>query len=608
MKKTKLAPFVYTLQTNKVFFSKEAREVIEITEPYLELQEIKKTILHKDWKVAKEAFFKALEGHMLDVTVGVYVSNKLLRLNIQGYWTHDDNGIPYQLNGFFQELQENQNDAPAKLSEQGANKIKEIFLANISHEIRTPLNAIVGFLELLSNQVQGPDGKYYLELINESTQSLLTLINDVLDFTKMEANKEIILKKQFNLHDLLVYVAEIYYPKKTQELEFALVIRDNLPEQVIGDPERLKQILTNPLNNSFNYTQKGKIELEVQLSKEPVEEGKVGISFVVRDSGEGIAEDEIKHIFEPFYQAKAGNMNKPKGTGIGLAIVKKLVEAYGGKVTVQSELNKGTELSILIPFEKATQKIAPNSKSLVVVPDLAETKVLIVEDNLTNQVLLKEVLKQTRCQVEYASNGLEAIKALEEKDIDLVFMDFQMPVMDGIAATKHIRNSNKHYANVPILGVTANTWENDIQYALDVGMNDIISKPFKQEDFFNKVMELLQNVAILETKEGVVALDLSLVESYIGTDKDVQHNFLTIAKNEVNDCFEAINDKLLDKNLQVQQELHKMKGIFGYLSETMRKNVATLEASVKQGELNLTELKERVKSLQIKSGKIFNKV
>lgn len=604
----KLAPFIYKLEQNKVFLSKEAKQVLQVNQDHIDLQELKKMTLSNDWKKAKGKFFAALDGNALNTDLGLFIDKRLVILNVQGFWLYDKDEQPTELHGFFQDIskrrQEEQEMLLAKLGEERASKIKEVFLANISHEIRTPLNAIVGFLELLSKQVTGSDGKYYLELINESTQSLLSLINDVLDFTKMEASKEIILKKTFNLHDLLVYVAEIYYPKKTAQLDFSLELKDNIPEFVVGDPERLKQILINPLNNAFNHTQSGKISLIVELAPTSKKDY-ANVRFLVTDSGAGIPKEVIEKIFEPFYQVKDQQNPKKQGAGIGLAIVKKLVEAYDGSINIQSVPNQGTTIEITIGFPISQDAPNQNKTHTFSIPILDKHKILVVEDNVTNQVLLREILKKTKCEIHYAENGLEAIKKLETGGFTFVLMDFQMPIMDGIEATKYIRNSNAYFADIPILGVTANTWENDIQFALEIGMNDTISKPFKQEAFFNKLSALLEHEKSQQNLETSIALDKTLIESLLGPDLEVQKSFISVARSEIVETFQEIQIQLDKGNLQVSSQLHKLKGIFGYLSENMRKLVAELEHKTKQESLTEKDLRESIRGIQVKSEKLF---
>ncbi len=604
----KLAPFIYKLEQNKVFLSKEAKQVLQVNQDSIDLQELKKMTLANDWKKSKEKFFDALEGNSLNTDLGLFIDKRLVILNVQGFWLYDKEEQPFELHGFFQDIskrrQGEQEMLLAKLGEERASKIKEVFLANISHEIRTPLNAIVGFLELLSKQVTGTDGKYYLELINESTQSLLSLINDVLDFTKMEASKEIILKKTFNLHDLLVYVAEIYYPKKTAELDFSLELKDNIPEFIIGDPERLKQILINPLNNAFHHTKNGKISLIVELAQ-AIKKDHASVKFIVKDSGSGIPTEVIEKIFEPFYQVANHQNQKKHGAGIGLAIVKKLVEAYDGTIKIDSMPNEGTTVEITISFPIAHDAPNQNKSNVFSIPILNQHKILIVEDNMTNQVLLREILKKTQCEIHFAENGLEAIKKLETGGFTFVLMDFQMPIMDGIEATKYIRNSNAYFADIPILGVTANTWENDIQFALDIGMNDTISKPFKQEAFFNKLSALLEHEKSQQTPETSITLDKSLIESLLGPDMEVQQNFIGVARSEIIETFQDIQNHLDKGDLKIAGQLHKLKGIFGYLSENMRKLVADLEHKTKQESLSEKDLREAIRGIQIKSEKLF---
>lgn len=364
-------------------------------------------------------------------------------------------------------------------------KVKDQFLANMSHEIRTPLNALKGFSRLLSKTKLNDEQREYSNIINTSSESLLHIVNDILDLSKLEAGSLHLKNRLFYLRPLLHQLKAIYAASAAEKkLDFIVYVQDTIPDALSGDAERLNQVLVNLVSNAIKFTNEG----SVRLSLENVETTSAAatIKFSVQDTGIGIPFDKQEQIFERFEQLDNAFVRQQGGTGLGLAITKTLVEAMGGNITVNSEPGKGSAFSFSISFQLQEQPVREeNSKVPLnqgVVSDPRKIKVLMAEDNRVNQLLVTKLLEPFSLSVKYVTNGHEVISAVEQEDFDVLLMDVQMPVMDGITATKTIRSRlNKP---VPIVGMTAYVQPNEIERCYAAGMNDYIAKPINEEQFF----------------------------------------------------------------------------------------------------------------------------
>jgi len=377
----------------------------------------------------------------------------------------------------------------ARDSAETASKTKSEFLANMSHEIRTPLNGIMGMLQLLNTTPLSPEQSEYVSTAITSGKSLLSIINDILDFSKIEAGKIELIESDFHLKEIIQSTIKTFEPeaqKKNIALEYE--IDPNIPCRLTGDFGRLRQILFNLLGNAVKFTQSGKIQIRVGLGQLINNLGSIRLVFVISDTGIGIPPHLLEIIFEPFAQADGSFSRKYQGTGLGLSIVKRLVGLFNGSISIESEFGKGTsiyfDIRLKIPSltkEKETgQAIVPPGKiDFPTSGKPSKLKILLAEDNKINQKLVIRFLEKLGHSVTAVEDGEEALKILETERFDLILMDIQMPGMDGIKTTQHIRESapGSAWRNIPIIAMTAHAMKGDREIFLSAGMNDYISKP-----------------------------------------------------------------------------------------------------------------------------------
>ena len=366
--------------------------------------------------------------------------------------------------------------------------IKENFLTNMSHEIRTPMNAVIGFTDLLDNTGLNEQQKQYVQAIKISGRNLMTIINDILDYSRLESGRIVIEEIPFSVKETFTSL-NVLIQQKAQEKGLALKFdtSNNIPETLVGDPTRLMQILLNLTDNAIKFTQSGAISITAHLQKHA--EGFATIEFRVQDTGEGIAPDKLSMIFERFTQARAETSRRYGGTGLGLSIVKNLVELQEGKISVQSEMNKGSAFIFDITYglPKGTVNApATEAKSETPIVKLNRTlRILLAEDNKMNQMLATIVLKKFDFETDIAENGKIAVDMMQEKQYDIILMDMQMPEMDGYEATRIIREELKN--NIPIIALTAHAMSDEKEKCLALGMNDYISKPFDAQDLYKRI-------------------------------------------------------------------------------------------------------------------------
>lgn len=384
---------------------------------------------------------------------------------------------------------------------ESANRAKSIFLANMSHELRTPLNIILGFTQLL---IRGgslnTQQQEQLNTINRSGEHLLTLINDVLEMSKIEAGRVTLNETDFDFYDLLDWLYQMFqFKSQSKGLQFTIERSPNLPEFIRTDESKLRQVLVNLVGNAVKFTQIGSVTLRVGVSRcEPTSNSHetLTLNFAIEDTGPGIASADLGRLFQPFMQTDTGHKSQ-EGTGLGLAISQKFVQLMGGEITVSSEVGQGA----LFEFQMQAQIVETGVRKSVAVarqviglePDQPPYRILIVEDKPENRQILMQLLTPVGFEVQEATNGLEGVKAWEKSAPDLIWMDIRMPVMDGYEATQRIMTASQANDREPpvIIALTGSVFEEDRKIAIAMGCRDFVRKPFRTEEIFEKMTEYL---------------------------------------------------------------------------------------------------------------------
>ncbi|MFZ2784813.1 MAG: ATP-binding protein [Sediminibacterium sp.] len=457
-----------------------------------------------------------------------------------------------------------------------AGHIKEQFLANMSHEIRTPLNSIIGFSNLTNKTPLNQEQKEYISFIKSSSENLLYIINDILDFSKLEAGKLQISKAPFNLKDICHFIEMLFQVQiADKKINFFCQIEENIPLNLTGDDDRLKQILTNLVSNAVKFTGiGGNISLRLHLEKK--EDEIVYIRFAVRDSGIGIPEEKLKTIFERFEQADSATTRKYGGTGLGLSIVKQLVSLQNGTVDVTSKINSGSEFIVTIPY--SINHLAGNGNGTGKLTAIEKkynkkARLLIAEDNKMNQMLLKYLFQNWGIHITLAHNGQEAIDLIAANDYDLILLDIQMPVIDGYGVVKWIRETKK--STVPVIAMTAHTMPTEIELSKAAGMDDYLPKPLIEENvirIFNQYIPLI-DATPEQTQTSSRYVHLNNMKKLFGDDPLVIGELLNhFSKNypeELKGLNAAFNSRVLERVYTVAHNLKTTVGALNADSELL---------------------------------------
>lgn len=396
------------------------------------------------------------------------------------------NGVPLLIAGTLQDITENkeweQRLREEKEAADAANRAKSTFLATMSHEIRTPLNAIIGMSSLLCRQELPPKSKDFVHTILDSGESLLNLINDILDYSKIEAGKIDLEQKPFSLGALLRELEGVFAQQAhLKGLKFSIVLGEGVPLMVSGDVTRLKQVLMNLLSNALKFTAMGEVTLHVKERPGAI------ISFLVKDTGIGLSAEEQARLFVPYQQADSSITRRYGGSGLGLVISKRLAELMGGSILVSSTPGSGSEFELVMPLRVAPgESLAPGEKeekpenARVEDSIISPLRVLVAEDNPTNQKVIQAMFTSIRQKIQLVENGELAVEEAARQHYDLVLLDVQMPVMDGLQAARLIREAEKETrSHALIIALTANAFKEDREQCLAAGMDDYYAKPIK---------------------------------------------------------------------------------------------------------------------------------
>lgn len=470
---------------------------------------------------------------------------------------------------------------------QRAQKAKEKFLANISHEIRTPINGIAGMAALLTQNPSNAEQSLYLSSILSASENLKVIINDILDLSSIESGKLKFEKIAFNLSEMFSSLKSTFdHQAREKRITLHCDLQPEANLLVVGDPVRLNQILINLISNALKFTHRGSIMVKCRVEKQ--EKKTIYLRFDVVDTGIGIPQDKLTTIFESFSQADASVTRKYGGTGLGLTIVKQLVELQGGHISVSSVVDQGSTFSFTLPYVVSSLKSSGSHAYVakgITGKSLGGMRVLLVEDNDINRLYATTILKNWGCIASVAENGFVAVERVKDEYFDAVLMDVQMPVMDGFEATKAIRSledSNKH--NIPILALTANATRRDYEKCLAEGMDDCITKPFTPDDLFKalsryKPAAQMQAPMSAQERKGQPLRKSQIDLSYLETISNNNMGFIT----EIIDTFIStipehlyqINAHLSNnENRELARVVHKIKSSLSLLGLQDAKNMA----------------------------------
>ncbi|MFA9390159.1 MAG: ATP-binding protein [Prolixibacteraceae bacterium] len=419
-----------------------------------------------------------------------------------------------------------------KIAEEAV-KAKQQFLSNMSHEIRTPMNVIIGFTKVMLKTDLTIKQKEYLAAIKMSGDTLIVLINDILDLAKVDAGKMTFNHTPFKMAMSISAMLHLFEPKIQEKNLFLNKEYDRrIPEVLIGDPVRLHQIIINLVSNAVKFTDKGEITVGVHLLNEDNE--KVTLEFAVSDTGIGIDEDKLDKIFENFQQAYSGTSSLYGGTGLGLAIVKQFVEMQGGTIHVDSKINIGSTFRFNLDFQKTNREAEYENEIEELDSDIKGLKILVVEDIALNQLLMKTMLEDFGFTCDLAGNGKLAIAKLQTETYDVILMDLQMPEMNGFQATEHIRKIM--HSNIPIMALTADVTTVDLAKCTAAGMNDYIAKPVNEKILYNKIAALIKkNIQKKDTpveqntiRESQKCIDLEYLIKHTRSNPELMMKMITI--------------------------------------------------------------------------------
>jgi PAS domain S-box-containing protein len=498
----------------------------------------------------------------------------------------------------------------AKEAAEAANRAKSEFLANMSHEIRTPMNAIIGLSHLVLQTVLTPVQLDYQVKIQDSADSLLRLIDDILDLSKVEAGKLEIEGRGFSLQEVTEGVSSVIYSKAGEKgLDFSLEVDDSVPAYLRGDALRLRQVLINLASNAVKFTHEGGVSIRIDLTGQS--DNELVLRFAVRDSGIGMTPSQVEELFTPFYQADATITRKYGGSGLGLAISKRLVEMMGGEITVQSEPGVGSEFTFTARFGEFAEEIHEQATGIsaeTAIGLLAGSRVLLVEDNEINRQVARELLEAVGVAVVEALDGHSAVELAGAEEFQAVLIDLQMPVMDGLAAAREIR-ADPDQSDLPIIAMTANAMASDREKCLAAGMDDYLPKPIKPNLLYETLIRWIHPEAYkakaaasegseMEPKPGLAAglpeldgVDMRIGLAHVNQDLKLYFKVLENTYKGYRNTSSAIRAEIDHEDWDSAHRLvHSFKGVVGTIGAgELSCRALDLEKALKSSERDCIE-------------------
>jgi len=497
----KMGSWEFTPDFQEVYWSEEMYRIFEVDTSFDPKTRHHLSYFHPDdVKIVKEGLVNTQRGIRFNRDLQIVKPDGSYKyVNVQAYYHIDTKNNERKYIGTVQDVDarkrvEHELVEAKKLAEESG-KIKEQFLANMSHEIRTPLNAIIGFSNLLLGNQNNftEEDLSSIRAIHRASDHLLGIINDILDVSKIQSGKLAFEEMEFSPRDLVAGVLDLFKLKAKQKgIELLFKIDECVPAYLIGDSVRLNQILVNLTGNAVKFTDKGFVKIFVDVISSSSEA--ISLRFTVEDSGIGIASNKFDSIFESFTQASNDTTRVYGGTGLGLTIVKKLVELQKGEISVSSQLNEGAVFKVILPFKKGEKNVAKRDASTYVQPDdyPKNLKVLMAEDNELNQLLSKSMFARLGWELDIAENGKVAWEKVQRTEYDVILMDVQMPEMDGYQTTQKIREElPRPLSEIPIIAITAHSLPSELKKCIDAGMNGYVSKPFKINELTAKITALM---------------------------------------------------------------------------------------------------------------------
>lgn len=510
---------------------------------------------------------------------------------VSGAPNYDDAGTLIGSIGIHLDITERKSlEQKLKISQKKAeesSKAKEAFLANMSHEIRTPLNAIIGMIRELSYENLSENQRHYVQNTSTASLHLLSVLNNILDISKIEAGEFQLEMQHFNLDEVLKNVVTIM---KTSASEKNLYLNATVSPQInhtlVGDPTRIRQILLNLLGNAVKFTQTGGVTIDCKLEEENTQQQSLLLS--IKDTGIGMGEKYVKNIFSKFSQEDVTTARNYGGTGLGMAITRELIQLMNGSIEVKSKRHEGTTITIKLVLPIGNEMKVENSAAYERNPKGTPVKVLLAEDNEFNRLVATRTLERNNCIVSIAVNGAEALELLQKEKFDVILMDLQMPVMDGIAATQSIRHTLQ--LKIPIIALSANAFKTESDHCLSIGMNDYVTKPFEEKVLMASIFKQINKSVSIENAEAISYAskklynmdELSLLS---GGDKGYMEKLVEIFIRQTNSSLKQMKEALAAKDLQtVFQISHQMKpSIDGFHIDCLKMEVREIEKNAKEG-------------------------
>lgn len=450
-----------------------------------------------------------------------------------------------------------------------AANVKSEFIANVSHEIRTPINGILGMANLLRKENLSHEGRNFLNIMTTCGDTLLTLVNDILDFSKMQAGKLILEDVNFNVNMLFRDVITLFN-SRAKDKGIVLVLKSEIPDDfwALADSTRLRQVLNNLVGNAIKFTPKGEVAIGASLNN--LTHGDFEIAIYVQDSGIGIPDDVKNKLFQSFTQVDASTTRKYGGTGLGLVICRGICESMGGSIWFDSKLNVGTKFSFKILAKKGSRNNGSEVNGFEFDKDLAKKKpysILVADDNSTNQILAKQYLEMLGYRVEAVGNGLEVLDAVSTKSYDVIFMDGQMPEMDGYLTTQTLRRRLSAESQPWIIALTASATQKDQRHCRDVGMDDFVPKPFTVNSLAEAILRVRSSVtpAVSEVKElepkKSVHLNRELLLQHFAGDEEIMMKFINGYLKTTPNLFHSLRHAIVSKDeKQLRISAHTLRG------------------------------------------------